>query len=303
MTTLKKQIISGINWFLKIIGIKKIIKNIYFSEFIQRFATGVTPETTKKDQAIFIDSQVLNQFEDIRSTLLYEAKDYFNLSEEAILKKIAGEDVIIKEWNRNDRSSKECIEEFYENESYFFADVLKSKLNGMGFLGLRKVIGSFELALKLQNNLGNTYLDYGCGIGVTPILFGKHNFDISIADISSLMLGFSGHRLKNRNIDFRTFNLREISLPQNFFSFVTCFDVLEHAYNPIEIMVQIRNSLKLGGIVFVYFAYGFNPNNPTHIVYNDNRINDIKKLGFKELSKDRDKIMRERNDFFIFMKT
>lgn len=281
--------------------VENLARGVYNSKPLLRVRFSINPWRTKRDKEILISSQVLGDFKNLKSTLMFEACNFFNMSENEILSRIK-KDSIKQEWFKKERKDKEQIEEFYETQVYLFDDILKTKLNGMGFIGLRKLIGNLELALKLKDALGVEYLDYGCGVGDCPVLFGKYGFDVTIADISTLMLNFTSYRLENRGITFKAINLKTHCLPKDYFSFITCFDVLEHSIDPLGTMEQIRNSLKIGGIVFLYFAYGIDQDNPTHIIHNNYCIYDIRKMGFTELKKERDKIMRDRDHLFILKK-
>lgn len=287
---------------IKIVAIaKEIAKKVYYTNTMLRIRRRVGPWRTRKDRKLVISSQVLDGF-NYRDSLMHEVCSFFNISKKEVLQEMDNREAIKKDWFKKRRLLKSEIAEFYENESYLFADLLKSKINGSGFLGVRRVVGSLELALEFRKELGTEYLDYGSGIGFCPVLFGKWGFNVSVADISKLMLSFTGFRLKNRDIPFKSYNLQFDTLPQDYFSFITCYDVLEHAPDPIDIIDKIRASLKKGGIVFLYFAFGITEDNPTHIIADNSCINHVKKMGFQELTKERDKIMRNRSHFFIFKK-
>jgi 2-polyprenyl-3-methyl-5-hydroxy-6-metoxy-1,4-benzoquinol methylase len=283
-------------------NIKNIAKKIYYSRISNRIRKHVGPWRTKRDYRVFIPSQLLDNSKDMRSTLTYELCDFFKISENSLLKRMNSKNAIKENWFEIQRLDKEQIENFYENESFIFNDLLEAVMDGMGFLGVRKVVGALELSMSLKDRLGNEYLDYGCGLGCCPILFNKYGFNVSISDISNLLLSFAKCRLKNRNITCESFDLKSDALPAKRFSFITCYDVLEHAYNPMEIIVKIREALRIGGVLFLYFAYGINKDNPTHVIADNSCIKRISGLGFEELVRERDKIMRDRNHFFIFEK-
>jgi 2-polyprenyl-3-methyl-5-hydroxy-6-metoxy-1,4-benzoquinol methylase len=59
-------------------------------------------------------------------------------------------------------------------------------------------------------------------------------FDVTVADISDVLLAFAAWRLRRRGYPVRTIDLKRESLPPDGFDLVACFDVLEHIPRPLD---------------------------------------------------------------------
>ncbi len=99
-----------------------------------------------------------------------------------------------------------------------------------------------------------TYLDFGAGVCSGGILFGRHSFDVTLADISALLLCFGQWRFDQRRMKARFINLKSGSLPKEAFDFITAMDVFEHLFDPVGTVEQLWKSLKSGGYLFGRFA-------------------------------------------------
>src|SRR2546428_3860327 len=74
---------------------------------------------------------------------------------------------------------------------------------------------------------GRRYLDFGAGMGSGSILFARHGFDVTLADISSTLLRFSAWRLDLRRLPATYVDLKTAELPAGAFDLVTAMDVFE----------------------------------------------------------------------------
>ena len=68
------------------------------------------------------------------------------------------------------------------------------------------------LHLALQSGFKDS-LDFGSGVGSGGLLFSKHGFSISLADVSSTLLDFSRKRLQARGIPATYIDLKTTDLP------------------------------------------------------------------------------------------
>jgi len=80
---------------------------------------------------------------------------------------------------------------------------------------------------------GRRYLDFGAGVGSGSILFARHGFDVTLADISSTLLRFSAWRLDQRRLPATYVDLKTAELPAGAFDLVTAMDVFEHLVDPV----------------------------------------------------------------------
>jgi 2-polyprenyl-3-methyl-5-hydroxy-6-metoxy-1,4-benzoquinol methylase len=73
-----------------------------------------------------------------------------------------------------------------------------------------------------------TCLDFGSGVGSGALLFRSHGFDVTLADISRMMLSFCKYRFETRGLDASFIDLKQSKLPATAFDFITAMDVFEH---------------------------------------------------------------------------
>jgi 2-polyprenyl-3-methyl-5-hydroxy-6-metoxy-1,4-benzoquinol methylase len=110
------------------------------------------------------------------------------------------------------------------------------------------------------------YLDFGAGVGSGGILFARHGFTVTLADISSTLLGFSQWRLGRRQLPASYIDLKVSQLPHNAFDFVTAMDVFEHLVDPVETVEHLWHALKPGGFLYARISAEADEDRPQHIV-------------------------------------
>jgi SAM-dependent methyltransferase len=145
---------------------------------------------------------------------------------------------------------------------------------------------AYVLALQfgLEQQCRN-HLDFGSGVGAGSILFARHGFTISLADISSTLLGFSRWRLQRRGLPAQVLDLKNAALPGANFDLITAMDVFEHLVDPVESVTQLWTALKPGGFLLGRFhADKEDSNHPQHIVRDFGpTFTRMKELGFVEV--------------------
>ena len=109
-------------------------------------------------------------------------------------------------------------------------------------------------------------LDFGSGVGSGGLLFAQNGFDVTLADISSVMLEFCVWRFKQRDLPARFIDLKKEQLPKEAFDFITAMDVFEHLTEPVLTVDLLADALKPGGYIFGRFAAEIDPERPMHIV-------------------------------------
>lgn len=126
---------------------------------------------------------------------------------------------------------------------------------------------SYVLALQFATRHdGRAYLDFGAGVGSGAILFARHGFDVTVADIASPLRTYTRWRLGRRGLKADERDLRTTSLPRERFDFITAMDVFEHLVDPVGTAEHIWDALRPGG--FLYGRFGCEPDDshPMHIV-------------------------------------
>lgn len=105
-----------------------------------------------------------------------------------------------------------------------------------------------DVALKLLEK-GDKLLDVGCGDGIVGY-FAKNNYKQTYGvDISDIALKIA----EGRGIITRKINANNDALPfeDNYFDAVTCLDVIEHVFEPADLINEISRVLKKEGILII----------------------------------------------------
>jgi 2-polyprenyl-3-methyl-5-hydroxy-6-metoxy-1,4-benzoquinol methylase len=132
-----------------------------------------------------------------------------------------------------------------------------------------------------------SYLDFGSGVGSGALLFRAYEFNVTLADVSSVMLTFCKHRFAERGRAARFIDLKESQLPAAAFDFVTAMDVFEHLVDPRGTVDALATCLKPGGCIYGRFAAGDDRDRPQHIVHDFRAVFDrFAELGFKQVFHD-----------------
>jgi SAM-dependent methyltransferase len=146
-------------------------------------------------------------------------------------------------------------------------------------------VSAFEFA---SANGCKTYLDFGSGVGSGALLFRTNNFEVTLADISTVLLSFCKRRFDDRGRDATFIDLKESDLPRNAFDFVTAMDVFEHLVDPAATVDALDRSLKPGGYVYGRFSADDDDHDrPQHIVHDFRPVFDrFAELGFRRVFED-----------------
>lgn len=134
---------------------------------------------------------------------------------------------------------------------------------------------------------GRNYLDFGSGVGSGALLFEAHGFAITLADISSTMLAFCRQRFATRGRTAQCVDLKEHSLPDATFDFITAMDVFEHLVDPIGALDALARALRPGGTIYGRFAAADDHDRPQHIVHDFGPLLErFARLGLVEVFRD-----------------
>ena len=147
---------------------------------------------------------------------------------------------------------------------------------------------AYVVALEFASSAGcKTCLDFGSGVGSGALLFRSQGFDVTLADISRMMLSFCKYRFDARGLDASFINLKQSKLPKTGFDFITAMDVFEHLVDPAETVDLLHHCLKPGGYIYGRFASEVDPARPEHIVQDFQPVFDrFAELGFQEIFRD-----------------
>jgi len=177
----------------------------------------------------------------------------------------AGDEDVPDEWRSRvaDPTDRRAVEDFYDRSQGYIFELMRWHTLGSDNGPLAYVV-----ALRFAEQRGcRTYLDFGAGVGSGAILFARHGFDVTLADISSTLLDFAQKRLRARQVSAGFLDLKREALPPDRFDMVTAMDVWEHLVDPVGEAAAVARAIKPGGFLFGRFAAEPDPNVPQHIVF------------------------------------
>lgn len=193
---------------------------------------------------------------------LTELAAYFGLSREEARR--ACETALAdsrREWEATARRSPAEVLDFYDRtRSYIFEHVWWHAHDASNNAGNVAVL---DFALRQS---GRRYLDFGSGVGSNAILFARHGFKVTLADVSRTMLDFACWRLERRGLAAEYIYLREQDLPDGRFDFITAVDVFEHLIEPGQELRRLSAALSVGGTLVFNYWVGTDPERPMHIL-------------------------------------
>jgi SAM-dependent methyltransferase len=235
---------------------------------------------------IWEDALLLEGQPDLRESLLTELGLYTQCSDLAEVERLCTHAVAMlkQEWQATVTSDEpQSIERFYDESRTTMYEL-------MWWHSLRDDASplAYVTALHLARERGcRRHLDFGAGVGSGGILFARHGFDVTVADISSTLLQFTSWRLGWRNLPATYVDLKTRPLTRHAFDFVTAMDVFEHLVDPVSTVEHLSETLKPGGLLFARIAAEPDVDRPQHIVQDfEPTFERLRSLGFTEVWRD-----------------
>jgi 2-polyprenyl-3-methyl-5-hydroxy-6-metoxy-1,4-benzoquinol methylase len=232
------------------------------------------------------DALLLDGQPDLQESLLSELGLYTRCSDLAEIERLCTHAVAMlkQEWQATVTSDeRQSIERFYDESRTTMYEL-------MWWHSLRDDASplAYVTALHFGRQHGcRRYLDFGAGVGSGGILFARHGFDVTLADISSTLLQFTSWRLERRNLPATYVDLKTRSLSRHSFDLVTAMDVFEHLVDPPSTVEQLSGALKPGGLLFARIAAEPDADRPQHIVRDFGpTFERLQSLGFTEVWRD-----------------
>jgi ubiquinone/menaquinone biosynthesis C-methylase UbiE len=193
---------------------------------------------------------------------LRELSEYFGVSREEARR--VCENAVAdskREWESAPRQTRSQIIDFYRRaRSYLFEHIWWHATD------VETNVANVELMNYALRRGAREYLDFGSGVGSNAILFAKHGFSVTLADVSEMMLEFARWRIERRGLRAKFINLNWERLPRERFDFVTAVDVCEHLSEPEAEIGRIARSLKIGGAFVFNHRVGEDKDRPMHIL-------------------------------------
>jgi SAM-dependent methyltransferase len=215
---------------------------------------------------------------DIRTELIQEAAEYLGIPVAEAWDRLHGAgERFNKEWHASVGGSAdpEKIREFYNmTDTELFELIEWHAADAIHY----RTLTVRDMASRQP---GRSYLDYGSGIGSDAVAFSDAGFDVTLADVSDVLLGFAAFRCRKRGVHVRTLDLKTQSLPEDAFDAAICFDVLEHIPDPLPVVRRIAASLKAGGLLAMHAPFGEDPHHPMHVVHRDIVTPRMRSLGLR----------------------
>jgi dTDP-4-amino-4,6-dideoxygalactose transaminase/SAM-dependent methyltransferase len=232
------------------------------------------------------DALILHGYQDLRDSLLSELGEFVRCDDRAELESrctISWKSVE-DEWHEKvDPQNSRTIQKFYDRtEAYLY------NLTWWHALIEDETPLAYVTALHFGRQRGcRRYLDFGAGISSGGILFARHGFEVTSADISSSLLQFSRWRFEKRAIAARLIDLKERPMPEQSADMITAMDVCEHLVDPAGAVDQIADALAPGGYFYGRFDCAPDDERPQHIVRNfEPMFERLRQLGFAKVWED-----------------
>lgn len=134
-----------------------------------------------KARRIYREALLLPGTQDLAESLVQELAEYKGLSKQEVREIQAKAKALLNEgWKR-----RKSVTDFYANSEYYLYDLsLFHSKYGTAEETIR--------ALNFAKGQGLAkILDFGAGIGSTAIVFAKHGFEVTLAEISDVLLEFA----------------------------------------------------------------------------------------------------------------
>jgi mycofactocin glycosyltransferase len=236
---------------------------------------------------IWADAIRLAGHGDLKESLLSEIADFIHATDlKAIEQRCRGAAAAVKdEWHdrRTRASDREAVEAFYDRTTAYIYDLMwwHTLLDDVSPL-------AYVVAMQFAQHRGcHRCLDFGAGVGSASILFARHGFEVTLADISSNLLEFAAWRLRRRALAATLVDLKTSALPPDRYDLVTAMDVWEHLVDPVAAVNQLADAIAPGGFLFGRFAAEPDPRYPQHIVTDfAPTFEQLAKCGFVEVWRD-----------------
>ncbi len=102
-------------------------------------------------------------------------------------------------------------------------------------------------------------LDVGCGNGVISRALGVFGFQVRGIDVSEKTIETARRQSTLSNVQFDCVDAENMNLEQEKYDAIVCSEVLEHLYDPSELLNSLHGALKEQGVLIVTVPNGQGP--------------------------------------------
>ncbi len=171
-----------------------------------------------------------------------------------------GTRMLAEEWNNLNPQTPEEIIDFYKKADHYIFD-----LAAWHRTPERRNRTLASISLCKQEGI-TSVLDFGCGIGQDGILFAESGFRVTLSDLPCKTFDFARWRVKKKGLSIKLVNSSEL---EEKYECILCFDVLEHIWDPREVIQYLKRHLSDRGILLVTVAFYHNEIHPMHLQKNE----------------------------------
>lgn len=220
------------------------------------------------------------KLDDPRQDALCELSDYLQKPISEIEKNFTIGELARDDWQKRAPETKEQVEAYYRETQGYIFDLMAA------FLELRdnnvQIINN--LIRLLRTCQPKTVLDFGVGAAWYPILLKRLGVDVTGADLDGETFKFAKWRASARQLQI-PFKIADDWQSLETYDFIYAFSVMEHAYDPVGLMRQLKKHLSPTG--FVYLQNDFCASEPMHLaknlLYKESFDKELMALGYRIL--------------------
>ena len=191
----------------------------------------------------------------VRDGVIGDLAEYHELTQERVVDRcLRSEYESAQEWQ-----AAADLDEFYNSiDSWTFNLLWYAYLQTAGF--------GYPETIVVANRLGEVpvdarMLDLGSGVGTTAQFFAAIGYEVTLADVSPVLLDFARWRLERRGVKATYLHL-PADLPEGQYELVTALDVMAHVADTAETARQVHRALQPGGLFVANFDV--RPKAPEH---------------------------------------